>query len=234
MQPHRTVLIVPGGPGLSPSYLRPYTDHIFRDFRRIYVNHAAASHAGEVLARAQEKAVQANLTDRDVIFTHSWGSWIALELCQRLPLPARFVLANPVPLTGEGLTIIQRRLLDRVTPWQHARLGQTTDGNRIMQILLRSYCGHRGRLPHLSFRYNPRKGARIESETGVYDHRPVFATIAARTRLIFGKTDYIRPTDFPRTAARHSLLPKGHFGFAEATDSYRKAVLSFLDGDDVL
>lgn len=91
-----TIVIIPGGPGLSPAYLRPWARAAAKDLRasiaevdyRLFSRNIpapAARRLESALGAAAKRLRKLSLRGRVVLVGHSFGARIALELLKRSP-----------------------------------------------------------------------------------------------------------------------------------------------------
>jgi len=224
------LLVFPGGPGLSASYLKSDIKLLFPGYKPVFIDTVKAKNFAEAfdMAVAQIKAAgKAKLA-----FAHSWGSFLAMAIAEKKGvklLPNRLIFANPVPLTDKGLRTVAKRFQKRLpekTQKQIEKLLAKPDkesGAKIMQLGLPAYCGIDKPLPSFKFEFWPERCAQIDIDNASYDQTEIFETLAPRITLLFGKLDYIQPKDLPATAKRITL-PGGHFGFAEYPALYSAAL----------
>lgn len=230
----RKAIVIPGGPGLSPSYLRPYIDECLGLYKCHYVDHSSAKTAKDAVSRTA-KALN-SLRAGDIVLAHSWGSFLALESMKRLDkkLVAPLILLNPVPLTSTGLPLIQSALTKRLKSSTLAKIDQATAeggpqaGQKIFSLALRAYTGHVGRLPQLEISYWPERDHAVSQTQTRYSHKSIFNKHKASTLVLFGQSDYITPALFDGSPAYMEILPGGHFGFAEQPLAYKRAIVNFL------
>ncbi len=227
------VVIIPGGPGLSPSYLHPYLDDTFSLYQQIYVDPSKAKTAQEASELVAKNL--GGLNSDDVVFAHSWGSYLVLEaIKKRKAPPCHFILANPVPLSSSNLPLVHKTLTERMTPEtlqkveaELRRKGKDA-GAEAFRLALRAYTGHAGRLPQLEFEFWPERESMVSRSQPKYSNKSLFKKVKGRTLVLFGQSDYITPAHFGEPP-RHSLtLPGGHFGFAENPLAYKRAIINFL------
>lgn len=227
-------LIIPGGPGLSPSYLRPQFDDMLQGHKVIYVNHAQAKNWADCFERVLKQIDKANLKSDDVVITHSWGSFLALEALKLRKLPCRFVFANPVPLTSKNIPDIVSNFRGRLKESElmclstFAEAKGTAAGILMIDLMFPAYCGRRGKLPQLDFNYWPERDAAIAQQTSKYSHLALFRKINKRSLVLFGEKDYIQPEHFGYVPVNHKLIPGGHFGYAEKVAKWGKELRNFM------
>lgn len=229
-------LLIPGGPGLSPSYLRPHFDDLLAGCKVSYVNHAAAKNWPDCFRRVLQQVDKARLGPDDVLITHSWGSFLALEVLKIRKLPCRFILANPVPLNSRAIPDIVANFRSRLRDSElmclsdFAEAKGTAAGTLMIDLMFPAYCGRRGKLPQLDFTYWPERDAVIAPETSKYNHLSTFRKVDKRSLVLFGEKDYIQPEHFGHTPANHQVIPGGHFGYAEKPAKWSKAIRDFIAG----
>lgn len=233
MKRQSKAVIIPGGPGLSPSYLHPYLDDIFSLHQQSYVDPSKARTAQEASELVTKSF--AGLGENDVVFAHSWGSYLVLEaIKKRKAPPCHFILANPVPLSGNNLPLVLKALTERMTPETlqkveaELRKKGKDAGAEAFRLALRAYTGHAGRLPQLEFEFWPERESMVSRSQPGYSHKSLFNKINGRTLVLFGQSDYVTLTLFGGKPRHTQTLPGGHFGFAENPLAYKRAIINFL------
>jgi len=223
------LLVFPGGPGLSASYLKADIKMLFPAYKPVFIDTVKAKNFAEALEMAEAQVKAAGKAK--LAFTHSWGSFLALSLLAKKGvrfLPTDLIFANPLPLTDKGLRTIAKRFQKRLPEATQKKIEKLLEnpnkeaGAKIMQLGLPAYCGVAKPLPTLQFEFWPERCAQIDIDNASYDQTDIFAKVASRVTLLFGKLDYIQPKDLPSDAKRMTL-PGGHFGFAEYPALYSAA-----------
>ena len=236
--PLARVLVFPGGPGMSPSYLHPALDTVLDGLSVSYIDVAAPKTWADCLAKAVKQTEKFAPTAQDIILTHSWGSFLAFEVMRKVKLPCRFVLANPLPLTSALMPEIVLNFRSRLTDSELYRLSDILEtqsgrkaGNIMLSLMMPAYCGRtRGKMPELEFDYWPEREAAISKETLKYQHVALFKAIERRSLVLFGEKDYIQPEHFGYAPENNHVLPGGHFAYAEKTAAWKKAIRAFIAG----
>ena len=231
------VILISGGPGLSPSYLRPTLDQVFKDNQRLYIDTSKAKTAAEAIGMTVKSLTSAKLNAGDMIFAHSWGSFLALEAVKALGsarLPCFFVLSNPVPLMSSGLPNIQQTFRSRLTADELAAAEEALSargpkaGAAFFEIAMKAYCGDSKRHPDLAFKFWPEREAMVNQSQGRYSHKQLFAQVKNRTLTLWGARDYITAADFGAEPRYSQTLAGGHFAFAEDPLACKRAIVNFL------
>lgn len=231
------VILISGGPGLSPSYLRPALDHVFKDHHRIYVDTSKAETAAEAIGMTVKTLTSAKLKAGDMVFAHSWGSFLALEAVKALGaarLPCLFVLSNPLPLTSSDLPRLRQNFSSRLTADELAAAEEALSargpkaGAAFFEIAMKAYSGDSKRPPDLNLKFWPEREVAVNQSQGRYSHKQLFAQIKNRTLTLWGARDYISAADFGADPRYSQTLAGGHFAFAEDPLACKRAIVNFL------
>jgi proline iminopeptidase len=258
LQQRPTIVVLHGGPGFDQGYLRPglrplagVAQVVFVDLRGQGRSAPAPVEACTLEQMADDVAalVAALGVRRPVVFGHSAGGFVALQLALRHPKLARGLIlchtagarashADPAPPPGPG---------ERGGPEAGAvaaRLfagdfsAETQEAFGRLVFPLYAGPGHEdvpARLMGLTTMNAELAAYFFQQLAPRYDVRPYLGSITARTLVIVGRHDWVCPPAAGRAlaagipGARLVELPgAGHFGFSETPAPFLRAVREHL------
>ena len=262
------VLALHGGLGWDSSTLRPWLDPLAEHARLTYVDLLGCGASPEpddwsavtdaTWAEGVE-GVRARLDaevgehERVVVFGHSYGAAVALEVAQRYPgRVAGLVLCTPPP-RPDHLGAAAARAQDRLHnlppetgPALQAALSAPPESDAAfaegMAVLLPLYVADPDAhdLAAFAARVRFRAGAVRRSFYGLlaeYDPRDRLGAIQAPTLVLSGRHDWVSAPDEGPTeladglSAEHVVFEEsGHFPFMEEPDAFVNTVGRWLDG----
>jgi proline iminopeptidase len=262
LQQRPTIVVLHGGPGFDQGYLRPglgpladVAQVVFVDLRGQGRSDPAPVEACTLEQMADDvAALVATLgVRRPVVFGHSAGGFVALQLALRHPGLARGLIlchtagaraphADPAPPPGPG---------ERGGPEAADAAARLFSGDfsaeaqeAFGRLVLPLYAGpgHEdvpARLMGLTTMNTELAAYFFRQLAPEYDVRPHVRSITARTLVIVGRHDWVCPPAAGRALAagipdaRLVELPgAGHFGFSETPAPFLRAVREHLAGVD--
>jgi proline iminopeptidase len=253
-----TMVVLHGGPGFDQGYLRPGLRALADDAQLVFVDLRGQ---GRSSAAPVEECTLEQMADdvaglaavlgieRPVLFGHSAGGFVALQVALRHPeLAGGLILCHSAPALGlsdpEGPPGPGQRG-GRAAGAAAARLfaGDFSSAARrdFDQLVLPLYAspGHEqlpGRLMALSS-MRPELAAHFFQRLAAdYDVRPALGAIAVPTLVIAGGHDWVCAPAAGRALAdgipdaQFVVLPDaGHFGFSETPATFLRAVREYFD-----
>lgn len=258
LQARPTLVVLPGGPGFDQGYLRPGLIDLAADAQVVFVDLRGQGRSSPVSAEscsleqmADDVAAFCNELgiERPVLFGHSAGGFVALQLALRQPtLPAGLILCHttptlaPLPDPRPPAGLAERAGAEAAAVAVRLFGGDFSSetGEAFQRLVFPRYAAPGredvpGRLMALSS-LNQDIAAHFFSQLAAdYDLRPRLTEIAAPTLVIVGRHDWVCPPAGGRAiataipAARLVELPDaGHFGFSETPEPFLAAVRAHL------
>lgn len=233
----KEIFVLPGGPGLSASYLRFAFSELHRDFRVHYFDCPGTDTDEIDTGISVDECIQAaKITfnrlckSEDIILvTHSWGSFVASHLLLDDTIGRRIkkvVMFNPVPLDSEAYQRVGKKLGARVRPEVAAQIpkllekGNLEAGQKIIELGLPAYSGT-DQVPDVPLnviQYQPRVFLSISGSIRAFSNWDALRANNT-TNIIFGDKDYIDSSDFSKfdlDSANQVEVLGGHFFVLES------------------
>lgn len=243
------LVVIHGGPGMEHSYLQTWLRPLQSQRTLVFYDQIGSHDLGtsntnvSMLLEQLTDLLNAILSEASSVgvFAHSWGTH--LGLCSLAGVRSKIdelVLCNPFPLTAERFNESGARLIAKVPPDVLKLVGELETQARpdagldLMRSILPYYLGSEGRhvVDELDFKaYSISCNGAVISSLGDFDIRAMSELCPAKTLLMYGSEDFLRPSDTKELHSRSSVIEfsgTGHFPFAEKKQEFTSAVTAFL------
>jgi proline iminopeptidase len=258
LQARPTLVVLHGGPGFDHGYLRPGLAPLAADAQLVFIDLRGQGRSAPAPTREctleQMADDVAGLCDalsirRPLVFGHSAGGFVALQLALRHPsVPGGLLLCHtaptlaPLPDPHPPAGLAERAGAEAVAVAARLFAGDFSGatGEAFARLVFPHYAAPGlehvpGRLMALSS-LNPEIAAHFFAHlASAYDVRPRLAEIAIPTLVIVGAHDWVCPPAGGRTIANAIpdaelvVLPDaGHFGFSETPEPFLTATRAYL------
>lgn len=226
------LIIIAGGPGLSSRYLVDPLRELSDTYRVVFFDQPGCGLSTCRGVPTVAQAVQATVAvireaaedGRYALLAHSWGAYLAARACLECPVtPVATVLLNPVPLDRAGFDSVGGRLIARVRPETLERIdalsavGTREAGEELMRLAMPAYCGRDANIPAADIDFDIQTSNAVTTDLGQYELWHAIERMGDVT-AIFGRTDYILPSDYVDHVPLHNVtvLDSGHFTMLDA------------------
>jgi proline iminopeptidase len=258
LQGRPTLVALHGGPGFDQSYLRPGLSPLSADAQLVFVDLRGQGRSSPAPAEectleqmADDVAALCRTLDirRPVVFGHSAGGFVALQLALRHPeVPGGLVLCHtaptlaPLPDPHPPAGVLERAGEEAAAVAARLFAGDLSPatGEAFERLVFPHYAapGNEdvpGRLIALST-LRPEIAAYFFTRLApAYDVRPRLAEIDVPTLVVVGAHDWVCSPAGGRAIASAvagselvELPDAGHFGFSESPETFLAAVRGFL------
>jgi proline iminopeptidase len=248
------LLVLHGGPGFDHGYLRPGLRPLARDAQLVFLDQRGQGRSAPVPAETvtleqmaeDAAAVCAALgIERPLVFGHSAGGFVALQLALRHPgLASGLILCHTAAALGAAAES-PAGPAERGGPEAGAAAARLFGGDFSPEVLetfdrlvlpLYAAPGHEhvpARLMALTALNADIAAHFFQRLAPSYDVRPRLAEIAVPALVIAGRHDWVCPPAASRAlaqgipSARLVELDSGHFGFSETPEAFVRAVRDY-------
>lgn len=251
----RSLLLLQGGPGLGKEYLNDgfaflSASHDIKSFEYIGCGNdmRASVPTLQLTLETLLHSIRSELPrpgSFDVI-THSWGSYLLLELLRMDPrlTSGNLIFVTPCPASSQGFQSIGKNIQsfvsERISPQEQLRLNQLIpDSNgpndkEYIRILKPCYVHNAENMHKLRFEnYNRSTDDRISKAMGSYDQSQILAKVTNQTHLILGEFDFIRKADVSEhltySKSSTTLTEVGHSPFVEDPAAFARTITQLLN-----
>lgn len=229
-------IVVPGGPGISKSYLEFPLDNIFDGFKLHYYDQYGTGDSSSQTGITLQKLIMQIYEVADSlrlkkfgIIAHSFGTYLALRALDfnKKRIQAMIFL-NPMPLTRKDWHASLEKISSSVPTHEQERIstlsrGGGEDGAELFKALLPYYTSKRiFMLPHIEF--NSKICEDLANQVPEYNDLTVIDSIEVPIVSIHGEKDpFYYPGMFP---IKSSILLKdvGHYPFYEDNVGLKESI----------
>lgn len=243
---NNAILFIHGGPGLDSSYFDGYFFPLSDKYDLIFYDQDFGLDS-ENMTLSLCKQLYGKIEDllknyKDVvIYTHSWGSYLLLEMMKLLDKENKLlgnvkkvIISNPTATTWSGFNESGDRLFGKMPDEIINKISNCTDGIKLIEMALPYYTGNLETVPEIKFRkYDMDAYNKLTSEMENYNISNVALLLdSSKTYVIYCANDFEDKTGSPELASKCicvSFEGAGHFPFAEKQKKYIELILRLLE-----
>lgn len=226
-------IIVPGGPGLSFNYLKPYLSAAITNQNLLYYHPYGSTHSNhseptlaELVTQIQEVANENKLESYGLI-THSFGNYLAMRAIEQdYPIKA-IIMLNPIPfkyqLWKQAIqSIVNKIPVEHLTKIQELTFQQ--QDSEVFKLIYPFYVGNQESSLNIEVAFNLSACNKISDQINNFDDTNLIRNSRIPFTRIVGELDPFYIEKDTLTEKTLVLPHLGHYPFIEDSNLFKNEI----------